>query len=226
MTPEHAYDILENDHNHKDRESLEHTIGSDAKWSYEYAINVIGGRWELGEDAISKDAEYSFWYAEQVIKGRFILGEDAISKDAFASYEYACVVIEGRFHLGEAAICKDAWESYHYAKNVIGGRFELGEDAISKDAEYSFWYAKHVIKGNWTPELAVMCPCWLFFYAKDVSKGRLPKTMHNKMLVFGMIDSSDKYVKKYLGSKKYCTLKGKDTKHDSRNSVFYFRKRS
>jgi len=71
------------------------------------------------------------------------------------------------------------------------------------------------MKGNWTPELALMCPCWLYTYAKDIIKGRLPSTMHNKMIVFGMIDSSDKYVKKYLGAKKYCTLKGKDIKNDS-----------
>jgi len=63
-----------------------------------------------------------------------------------------------------------------------------------------------LVRGNWTPELAVMCPIWLYLYAKDVIKGRLPTGMHNKMLVFGMIDSSDRYVKRYLGSKKYCTL--------------------
>ena len=184
MTPEQAYNILGNDHNHKDRESLEHTICSDAKCSYKYAINVINGRWKLGEAAISESAERSYWYAKYIIEGRFVLGEAAISKDAELSYEYAI--------------------------NVIKGRWELGEAVISKEAEWSFWYAKYVIRGNWTTELAVMCPCWLFFYAKDVSKGRLPKAMHNKMLVFGMIDSSDKYVKKYLEKK---------LKNDSRNSV-------
>jgi len=94
---------------------------------------------------------------------------------------------------------------------VIKGRFILGEAEIIKDSEYSYysyWYGKYVIRRNWTEELAMKCPCWLYTYAKDVIKGRLPSTMHNKMIVFGMIDSSDKYVKKYLGAKKYCTLKG------------------
>ena len=159
MTPEQAYDILENDHNHKDRESLEHTIGSDAKWSYHYArCRRTIYTWERNEPGYYKIV----WYRE----------------------------------IGASLRC--------------GERFELGEAAISKDAELSFWYAKYVIRGSWTQELAVMCPCWLFFYAKDVSKGRLPKAMHNKMLVFGMIDSSDKYVKKYLAKK---------LKNDSRNSV-------
>ena len=219
MTPEQAYDILENDHNRwhprwfptgtpAARESLEHTICSDAKYSYCYARNVIKGRWELGEAAISKKAWYSYCYARDVIGGRFELGEAAISEDAIHSYEYAKDVIKGRFELGEAAISKKARESYCYAGYVIHGRWELGEAAISKDAKYAEFYAKYFMKANWTPELAVMCPCWLYTYAKDVIKGRLPSTMHNKMIVFGMIDSSDKYVKKYLGAKKYCTLKG------------------
>ena len=63
------------------------------------------------------------------------------------------------------------------------------------------------------------CPAWLYIYAKDVIKGRLPTVMHNKMIAFGIIDSSDKYVKKYLGAKKYCTLKGKSTKNESKLGI-------
>ena len=202
-----AYEILSGDPNHKDRESLEHTIGSDAFWSYKYARNVIKGRWVLGEAAISERSGFSYWYASDVVKGRFVLGEAAISESFLFSYWYATNV------LNNCLTPKGA------AKVSFENRFELGEAAISKDAKYAELYAKYFMKGNWTPELAVMCPCWLYTYAKDVIKGRLPSTMHNKMLAFGMIDSSDKYVKKYLGAKKYCTLKRKDTKNDSRTSV-------
>ncbi len=167
---------------------------------------------DVNQAAISKDARYSFWYASDVVKGRFVLGEPAISQSAEYSGRYARGVIKGRFELGEPAICKSSEYSCLYAEHVIGGRFQLGEAAISKDAKYAELYAKYFMKGNWTPELAVMCPCWLYLYAKDVSKGRLPKAMHNKMISFGIIDSSDRYVKKYLGAKKYCTLEGKDTK--------------
>ena len=139
--------------------------------------------------------------------------EQTISKSAPNSFYYARQVLKARFHLGEAAISTSAWCSSFYARDVIGGRFELGEAAII-NSELSYLYAKDVLRGNWTPELAAMCPAWLYTYAKDVVKGRLPSTMHNKMIVFGMIDSSDKYVKKYLGAKKYCTLKGKDIKND------------
>ena len=145
--------------------------------------------------------------------------EQTISKSTYDSFYYARQVLKSRFHLGEAAISTSAWCSSFYARDVIGGRFELGEAAIIKDSELSYLYAKDVLRGNWTPELAVMCPCWLYTYAKDVIKGRLPSTMHNKMIVFGMIDSSDKYVKKYLGAKKYCTLKGKSTKNESKLGI-------
>ena len=176
-----AFSILKNDPNHKDRESLEHTMCSDEECSYKYARDVIKGRWVLGEAAISESFLFSYWYATNVLNN--------------------CITPKGA------------------AKVSFENRFELGEAAISKDAKYAELYAKHFMKGNWTPELAVMCPCWLYTYAKDVVKGRLPAVMHNKMISFGIIDSSDKYVKKYLGAKKYCTLKGKDIKHDSRTSV-------
>jgi len=87
--------------------------------------------------------------------------------------------------------------------NVIRGRWELGEAAIIKNENYARLYAMHVIQGNWTQELAVMCPCWLLLYAKDVSKGRLPTVLHNTMLAFAIVDNSDKYVKTYFVSKKY-----------------------
>ena len=206
MTPEiAAYGILRNEPLHKDRETLEQTLCSDAECSYKYARYVMNAP--------------CYYFARNVIKRRFELGEAAISTSDEYSYQYAKEVIGGRFELGEAAISENAWYSYWYAKEIIWERFELGESAISKEAELSYDYAKDVIRGNWTPELAVMCPFWLYTYAKDVVKGRLPAVMHNKMIVFGMIDSSDKYVKKYLGSKKYCTLKRKDTKNDSRNSL-------
>jgi len=207
MTPEiAAYGILRNEPLHKDREALEQTLCSDAECSYKYARYVM-------------NAENSWDLARNVIKRRFVLGEAAISTSDEYSYQYAEWVIGGRFELGEAAISDNAWYSYWYAKEIIWERFKLGEAAISKEAELYSLYAQHVIKGNWTPEIAVMCPCWLYTYAKDVVKGRLPAVMHNKMISFGIIDSSDKYVKKYLGAKKYCTLKGKDIKHDSRTSV-------
>ena len=166
MTPEIAFSILEKDPNHKDRESLEHTICSDAKWSCNYA------RFRRTIYSYERNASLP-WYKWP-----------------------GCYKVVWYTEIGDSGFC--------------GARFELGEAAISKKEVYANFYANDLVRGNWTPELAVMCPIWLYLYAKDVIKGRLPTGMHNKMLVFGMIDSSDKYVKKYLAKK---------LKHDSRNSV-------
>jgi hypothetical protein len=53
-----------------------------ASGAYDYARDVIEGRFELGESAIAKDAHWAYEYARDVIKGRFKLGEPAIAKDA------------------------------------------------------------------------------------------------------------------------------------------------
>ena len=74
----------------------ENLISQNAYYSYDYAKNVIKGRFELGEKAISQDAEFSYLYARDVIKGRFELGEKAISQNSCYSYDYAKDVIKGK----------------------------------------------------------------------------------------------------------------------------------
>ena len=65
-----------------------------ASYSYLYALDVLKGRFRLGEKAISKDAEYSYIYALNILKGRFELGEKTISQDVEYSYLYACDVLK------------------------------------------------------------------------------------------------------------------------------------
>jgi hypothetical protein len=79
--------------------------------------------------------EFAYDYAKDVIKGRFPEGEQAIAKSSKYAYMYAKDVIKGRWPEGEAAIAKHAWWSYGYAIHVIKERFPAGEEAIS----YSGW---------------------------------------------------------------------------------------
>ena len=102
--------------------------------------------------------------------------ERIISEEADASYCYAIAVKRCRWELGEAAISTSAYYSYHYAVEIIGGRFVLGEAAISTSAEMSFFYSRWAIQG------------------------RLPDIMHRKMLAFGIMDSSDEWVKEYFAT--------------------------
>jgi hypothetical protein len=52
--------------------------------AYDYACDVIKGRFELGEPVIATNAYYSYSYACDVIKGRFKLGEPKILKSIYA----------------------------------------------------------------------------------------------------------------------------------------------
>ena len=63
-----------------EQELSEQEALKSAKSSYLYALNILKGRFEKGEDVISKDAYYSYCYARDVLKGRFEKGEDVISK--------------------------------------------------------------------------------------------------------------------------------------------------
>ena len=46
----------------------EKAISQNAYRSYNYALGVLKGRFELGEKAISKSASYSYSYARDVLK--------------------------------------------------------------------------------------------------------------------------------------------------------------
>ena len=50
---------------------LEGIISSDPKYSYFYALNIIGGPWKQGEDSISSDLEWSYDYIHYIIEGPF-----------------------------------------------------------------------------------------------------------------------------------------------------------
>jgi|CXWL01.1.fsa_nt_gi hypothetical protein len=72
--------------------------------AYNYAVNVIGGRWPEGEKDIAKNAEMSFMYAKNIIKGKFPEGEEVLSKSPGYAVLYAIDVIKDRFPAAEKAI--------------------------------------------------------------------------------------------------------------------------
>ena len=88
---------------------------------------------------------WAYWYAREVIGGRFELGEETIAKSSLYSYLYARNVLKGRFELGEAAIALNAAQSFFYAKDVLHSRFPLGEKSISKEKKISESYQKFLL---------------------------------------------------------------------------------
>ena len=91
----------------------------------------------------------AFNYAKNVIKGRFPEGEKAIASDPKYAYRYANSVLKGRWPEAEKVIASAPWWAYNYAKNVIRGRWPEAEKEIASDPGSLFFYAKNVIRGRW-----------------------------------------------------------------------------
>jgi len=174
----------------------------------------IFGPWPEAESVIATSAAASFLYAKKAIKGRFEEGECAIATDAQSSFCYAKDIIRSPFPLGETAIATHADLCTAYARDVLKSRFILGEKTLAlaeteKNLKNTLAYYQQVINTkpdhwkDWTEEQLKVSPCWLYLYAKEHIKGRLPDVLHNTMLVFGMTLKDNYYVKKYFKAKKY-----------------------
>ena len=80
---------------------------SNAQYAYMYSYNIIGGRFELGEEAIAKSAHWSYIYALNVLNGRFELGEPAIAKSIFYyALVYTNIILCCDFYLDGKLICE------------------------------------------------------------------------------------------------------------------------
>lgn len=67
-------------------------------------------------------------------------------------------------------------------------------------------YAKLLNKNmwsDWTAEELIRHTCWMFYYAKNVCRGRLPQVLDNAMTMKSFEDSDNEWIKKYFATKKY-----------------------
>ena len=94
----------------------------DPKSAYEYARDVIRGRWPEAEKVIASDAFSACDYAKNVIGGRWPEAEKVIASDAYSAYLYAMYVIRGRWPEAEKVIASDSVPAFYYANDVIKDR--------------------------------------------------------------------------------------------------------
>jgi hypothetical protein len=131
--------------------------------------------------------------------------EPVIAGNTALAYRYA-VEFAGAFPAGEAAMALDPLVSLNYAE-AVGARFRLAEDAISEDenlaSRYGLLMKKHNLWGSWTEEDLARSPVWMYQYAKDHLGGALPGNLHNLMYLKSVMDSDNRWIKKYFKAKKY-----------------------
>jgi len=155
-----------------------------------------------------ENAEEAHEYVKMVGLSKSV--EGLIASNTFTAYRYAFDILEGRFPEGEEEIAKDAVKSVNYA-NMAKCRIPLGEKLIAKSEELAFQYGKIMKKfglwSSWTEDEIAVSPVWMYQYAKDHIGGKLPDDLHNKMHLMSFADSENKWVRKYLGAKKYVLKK-------------------
>ena len=129
---------------------------TNPKWAFEHILKH--GKDKELEPIIAKSAKYSYEYAIQILEDAFKLGEPEIAKSSIYSYMYATDILNGKpFKLGEPAIAKDASFSFMYASDILNGkRFKLGEPAIAKDADSAIEYALFILKKPWKEAEAII----------------------------------------------------------------------
>jgi hypothetical protein len=152
-------------------------VMKEPKYAFEYARDVIKGRWSEAEPIIMKHEYYANEYAKHVIKGRWPEAEPIIMKHEYYANEYAKHVIEGRWPEAEQYIINSPRDAIDYARDVIKGRWPEAEPIIMKHEYYANEYAKHVIKGRWpeAEQYIINSPRDAIDYARDVIKGRWPE---------------------------------------------------
>lgn len=104
--------------------------------------------------------------------------EPVIAKNGEVSYLYALRILHSPFPKGEPAIAKCPVWAVRYARFIIKKRFFAAEKYIARDPESCYNYYKHVIKR------------------------KLPKKMHESMILMSYEKPQDYYLNKYFSEVK------------------------
>lgn len=199
-TPDYEQIMDVNDEMVEDRKLLnlipKPPLSDDQRALFNYALNVIGGRWPDAEPYIIQDPEYAFMYAEDILNSRWPEAEPIIMKQPNWAYEYARDVIGSRWLEAEPYIMKSGRSASLYSIEVIGGRWPEAEPYIMRGPQWAYEYARDVIKGRWIEaEPIIMKDAWTaYYYAEEVIGGRWPEA--EPIILSGSFKNL--YIKRFL----------------------------
>lgn len=155
-------------------------ILKDPHFAYQYARDVVKGRWPEAEPYILKDAPASFWYAGDIIKGRWKRAEKLYEKTSITGI----IIVRGLilminfFKYHNSVLNKEELKPQLEQLSNRGVSQEYTYDLvlpiIKQKPFYSYEYARVIIKGRW-PEgepIIMKSPLCSYVYAKNVIQGR------------------------------------------------------
>ena len=101
----------------------------------------------------------------------------------------------------------------NYANNCIKGRWIEGEKKLLETTHMTskLEYCETVLKGRWEEFEDILFGMnntekqaeYVYQYAKNVIKGKLPEVLHNKMIMTYSMNRNDEFLVKYFKAKKY-----------------------
>jgi len=159
----------------------------------------------MGEPAILTKPFLCARYASEVLKRRWPDAEKAMTSPADC-FHYATMVLKRRWPRKERLIRQDPRAAVAYAFTFLKCRWKEAEATIASDESAASRYLPLLIK-SWTPAAVKRCPMWMYSYAALHVKGRLPPSLHNRMLAAYVDDPNNIWVRRYFHSKKLQKVK-------------------
>jgi len=156
--------------------AAEPVIAQNAGWASYYARGVLKAPWPAAEPVIAKSAEHACNYARWVLKAPWPAAEPVIAQNAEWAYEYARYVLKKRFPAAEPVIAQNAERASYYARDVLRAPWPAAEPVIAQNALWAFWYARDVLEAPWPAVEPVIAKSaeWAFKYARDVLEAPWP----------------------------------------------------
>lgn len=194
----------------------EAAISRDPDLAFAYAKTVIGGRFEAAEDVfLNFNRE---WGNRNFLQRYFIdvarVPNPEIEKKILATHtglasEYAEKCLGGRWHKAEPMILEHLDQAAEYHERVHKGRWPEFEDLILFGKKNGFWEKrtkaldKYLSVVGPVPEIEQKLErcgraSLLLVYAAKARRGRLPNTLHQKMMMFGFDPKRQAWTKKYV----------------------------
>ena len=198
----------------------ESEIARRPKLALEYATKVIKGRFPEAEESLVQHIQH-FYLGSSTVRDYFIrygvrndqVESYIIERDGSLAGEYAKHCVGGRWHTVEKSLLKKGGRlenAIDYQSNVFQGRWPELESRILLGKNMSYWdspvecfrkYLENVGRRSSEVEDNLMkCSkaSMILAYAVFSCKGRLPKHLHQKMMMFSFDPKRQKFVKKYL----------------------------
>ena len=215
-------------------------LSRDPGHALQYALHVVGGRWEPGEAAIMRSS-CAVQYASDVLKGRWPEAEEFICSSPDLSVTYCERVLNSRWSVAEASICSDYSAGMRYVRNVARGRVELFEARIADFicGRRSVWRYCYANPSQALAEYMKLVGCRvplfeevfsrcgrasaLYRYARGIG-GRLPGELHSRMMMYSFDDRRKGWARRYVRHLERCRARAErwisDLDEDGRRELF------